>query len=406
MDTGIKISIIVPVYNSEKYLEETLTSLAEQTLKEIEIICVNDGSTDRSKEILEDFANRDRRIRIITQKNSGQSAARNTGIKAAHGEFIGFLDADDIADKSAFEFLYNKSDGCDIVIGNICTYNQSKHSYDYNDPYFSINLFPQELRNKTFSPAECYDFLFRISVTPWNKIYRRSFILENRFLFIENLNFEDNPFFLDVFLKSKTISLAPDAVIFYRIDSSTSYSHSNGKNDYKKLDFFKIMALEENILKKYGLNNLKDIFNLHKKQTLFYWYKKIKNPWIKLKYTVKLFKIYPWYKIAEKHIQRFKFNNTLANLLARSNVYIWAEERLADFLNYVIKKSKIKNPVFVTESGTLKNIGNYEVKNIKDVTPNLVITITSGIYNYDKIVKQKLEKYGYEEKVTGLIFPV
>ena len=84
----------------------------------------------------------------------------------------------------------------------------------------------------------------------------------------------------------------------------------------------------------------------------------------------------------------------------------WAEERLADFLNYVIKKSKIKNPVFVTESGTLKNINNYEIKNIKDVTPNLVITITSGIYNYDKIVKQKLEKYGYEEKVTGLIFPV
>ena len=200
MDSEIKISIIVPVYNTEKYLAQALDSLTGQTLKEIEIICVNDGSTDGSGEILARYASRDSRIKIITQTNSGQSAARNAGMKAARGEYIGFLDADDWADKSAFEKLYRQSDDDDMVIGNICVYNQSMNTYDYNDSYCSINIFPQGFYNKHFSPVECKDFLFRISVTPWNKIYKRSFLIENNLFFCSNLNFEDNPFFIEAFL--------------------------------------------------------------------------------------------------------------------------------------------------------------------------------------------------------------
>ena len=190
MDSEIKISIIVPVYNTEKYLAQALDSLTGQTLKEIEIICVNDGSTDGSGEILARYASRDARIKIITQANSGQSAARNAGMKAARGEYIGFLDADDWADKSAFEKLYRQSDDDDMVIGNICVYNQSMNTYDYNDSYCSINIFPQGFYNKHFSPVECKDFLFRISVTPWNKIYKRSFLIEN------NLHLSSFLFFL------------------------------------------------------------------------------------------------------------------------------------------------------------------------------------------------------------------
>lgn len=101
-----KISIIVPVYNTEKFLEKCLNSLINQTLKDIEIICINDGSTDKSLQILEKFANKDKRIQIINQTNSGLSVARNIGIKKAKGEYIGFVDSDDWVDLNFFEQLY------------------------------------------------------------------------------------------------------------------------------------------------------------------------------------------------------------------------------------------------------------------------------------------------------------
>ena len=93
-----KISIIVPVYNTEKFLEKCLNSLIKQTLKDIEIICINDGSIDNSLQILRKFANKDKRIQIINQTNSGLSIARNAGINKATGEYIGFVDSDDWVD--------------------------------------------------------------------------------------------------------------------------------------------------------------------------------------------------------------------------------------------------------------------------------------------------------------------
>ena len=102
-----KISVVVPVYNVEAYLERCLDSLINQTLSDIEIICVNDGSTDSSPEKLEEFAKKDSRIKIINQENGGLSAARNTGIEAATGEYIGFVDSDDYVDLDFYEKLYN-----------------------------------------------------------------------------------------------------------------------------------------------------------------------------------------------------------------------------------------------------------------------------------------------------------
>ena len=102
----IKVSIIIPVYNVEKYLQKCLESLVNQTLKEIEIICINDGSTDKSEEILKIFAQKDDRIIVVNKENEGQSVARNVGIKLAKGEFLGFVDSDDWVDLDFFEKLY------------------------------------------------------------------------------------------------------------------------------------------------------------------------------------------------------------------------------------------------------------------------------------------------------------
>ena len=117
----IKVSVIVPVYNVEKYLRECLNFLVNQTLKEIEIICINDGSEDSSLEILNEYASKDSRFVIINQENSGQSVARNKGLDIAKGEYIGFVDSDDWVDLNFFENLYSEAvkNNSDIAAASI-----------------------------------------------------------------------------------------------------------------------------------------------------------------------------------------------------------------------------------------------------------------------------------------------
>ena len=116
-----KVSIIVPVYNVEKYLKRCLDSLVNQTLKDIEIICVNDGSTDGSLAILNEYVRNDDRIVVINQENSGQSVARNRGIDVAKGEYLGFVDSDDWVSEDYFERLHNSAiqNNAEIAVGGI-----------------------------------------------------------------------------------------------------------------------------------------------------------------------------------------------------------------------------------------------------------------------------------------------
>ena len=119
--TGIKVSIVVPVYNVEQFLPDCLDSLTNQTLKDIEIICVNDGSPDNSLKILEEYAQNDDRVKIITQENQGVSAARNAGLKTAVGEYIGFVDPDDWIDLDFYSKLYDaiQESNADISVATI-----------------------------------------------------------------------------------------------------------------------------------------------------------------------------------------------------------------------------------------------------------------------------------------------
>lgn len=114
----VKVSVVIPVYNVENYLEECLDSIINQTLKDIEIICINDGSTDASIDILEKYAKADSRIQIFNQNNSGLSAARNRGIELSKGEFVYFIDSDDYLDLNALKELYDLSVkyGTDFII--------------------------------------------------------------------------------------------------------------------------------------------------------------------------------------------------------------------------------------------------------------------------------------------------
>ena len=127
------ISVIIPVYNAEKYLEKCLNSVIKQTLKDIEIICINDGSTDGSLNILQKYSEKDKRFIIIDQKNSGQSVARNKGLSVAKGEFIGFVDSDDWIDDDFYEKLYDAAIEykADIAAGNILRVNENETNVFY-----------------------------------------------------------------------------------------------------------------------------------------------------------------------------------------------------------------------------------------------------------------------------------
>lgn len=289
-----KISVIIPVYNTSKYLEKCLDSLVNQTLKDIEIICIDDGSTDISLQILKEYEKNDNRFKILTQKNQGQSVARNVGLRFANGEYIGFIDSDDWADVRMFEKLYNnaKTYDSDIAMCSITVFNEKTGIYTISDSYMSLNLFNKSFENRNFNYKETLNFIFRICVVPWNKIYKREFLNSKNLMFVEGLNFEDNVFNLQTIVKAEKISLIKEPLVYYRRDSDTSYTF--GKSEYKKLDFFKIFELEEKFLKEKRLfKKLEEYFWETRKNTLIYWYKKLTDKNVKEEYHKKMLVLFP-----------------------------------------------------------------------------------------------------------------
>jgi len=174
----IKVSIIVPVYNTSKYLDKCLDSLTKQTLKDIEIIIVNDGSTDDSQEKLEKWAKKDKRIKLYNKENGGQASARNLGLDVASGEYIAFVDSDDYVSYEMYKTLYNSTTNkVDIVL---CDYY-----LDYGESIVENNkLFDKE---GTISHK---DYIMS-TPSPVNKIIKKSFLEKNNFKFPEGFIYED-----------------------------------------------------------------------------------------------------------------------------------------------------------------------------------------------------------------------
>src|SRR5574344_49484 len=150
MENKISVSFIIPIFNTEKYLKQCLNSIISQTLSDIEIICINDGSTDNSLCILENFAKKDKRIKVINQKNKGQSAARNKGITLAKGEYIAFVDSDDWAQPDMLEKMYNRAtqDDTDVTMASVTLHNEKTGEETCHDCYVSLDVFPKEFDNK------------------------------------------------------------------------------------------------------------------------------------------------------------------------------------------------------------------------------------------------------------------
>ena len=274
----IHISIIIPVYNVEKYLRQCLDSVVNQTLKEIEIICVNDCSTDSSPKILEEYAGKDERIKIISkEKNEGLGSARKTGLENVNGEFIAFVDSDDWVKLDAFEKLYKNAidNDSDVIMFNSIHYNEFEDEYedcwicDIAKRYFDNEV---DFNNFTFNYTQIKPHLLNKNFAAWHKIYKTKFIKSyDDFYFPKHIIFEDVPFHVQILLRARKISYCSEKLYFYRTSNIESITNFRGKGK-KVLDIFTIVDKVENILiENKKLDEFKNEFSMFKINQLVYW---------------------------------------------------------------------------------------------------------------------------------------
>ena len=217
------ISVIVPVYNVENYIERCLNSIINQTYKNIEIVCVNDGSTDNSLNILNKFQKKDSRIKIISQENQGLSEARNVGIKNSSGKYIGFVDSDDWVDLDYYEKLYNAliDSKSDFACANTKFFDNGKISYIKFQQNQIFSEFDKEIDNYKNGSV-------------WDKLYKKSLFIENDIKFIKGRYFEDNIVLLQLSYYSKKV-VTINSVSYYYFNNNNSITREiNSEKELKR----------------------------------------------------------------------------------------------------------------------------------------------------------------------------
>lgn len=237
----VKISIIVPVYNVEKYLDKCLESLVNQTLKDIEIIMVNDGSPDNSEKIIKKWMKSDKRIKLYNKENGGQASARNLGLSKVTGEYIAFVDSDDYVDINAYENLYQKasSDNLDIVLFN--------YYLDYGDDNIVKNkkIFQED---RMISSKE-----YMLSTpSPVNKIFKREFLEKINFKFPEGFIYEDLAAIPVIGIHNPKTFYINNYYYYYYQSPTSTMRNTEYKSKYENL-FTAIEYLYSNIIDK-GFN--------------------------------------------------------------------------------------------------------------------------------------------------------
>ena len=218
-----KVSIIIPVYNAENYLQNCLSSVLRQSIQDIEVICVNDGSKDNSLIILSENAAKDNRIQVINQKNSGAGTARNRGLEEARGEYVLFLDADDELLYSCLEKVWSEAHNqkLDLLRCRALDYNNSNglitkgtHNYLKKVPFF-LYSFPLQF-------PTAYWIFPKISVAPWGGVCKREFLLKEQIRFNNLVCVNDRSFFWETVLKAERIAFSRTVSVLYRMNLSNS----------------------------------------------------------------------------------------------------------------------------------------------------------------------------------------
>ncbi len=244
-----KVSVIIPVYNVEKYLRQCIESVINQTLTDIEIICVNDGSTDNSLSILEEYASKDDRIVVISKENGGYASAINVGLEAANGEFIQIVESDDYCDINMLEEMYNKISGtdADMVTSDFYTCRDNRiHSIKISKYLKEEDKYIDSFNLKTLP------YIINKAAYPWKSLYRKAFLEKNDIYMPEDGKgcYEDQPWNTAILVKANKILYVNKPFYYYRISAEGSSTNCGKRSiiDYIKRRRQALEILQDNNL--------------------------------------------------------------------------------------------------------------------------------------------------------------
>lgn len=228
-----KISVILPIYNVEKFLKQSVESVLNQTYKNLEIILVDDGTKDSSDKMCDEYAKKDSRIKVIHKENGGLSTARNAGLDIATGKYVMFLDADDFFEPNSCEVLYNEIEKrqADYVVGNYI--HVTHDGIKWENPLFDPNLYD----NFKLSITDYQKSFFVMNSVVWNKIFRRDFIEQNKLRFIPKALAEDAIFSTYCYVHTDNAYFINDVVYNYRQnEENVSISTNCTKTYFERLN--------------------------------------------------------------------------------------------------------------------------------------------------------------------------
>lgn len=221
-----EISVIIPVYNIQQHLRECLDSVLGQSYPHLQVICVDDGSTDESPAILAQYAQKDPRVQVIRQQNAGPGAARNTGLEAATGEYVIFLDSDDWFEPDFLEKMVDTAvrEGADVAICRAVEFDTNSGRELPSEWMMKKQYLPGKL---AFAPQEMADHLFQFTYgMPWDKFYRRELLTSSGIRYPALKNSEDLAFVYPTLLAAKRIAVVDEVLIHHRINRMASVSNS------------------------------------------------------------------------------------------------------------------------------------------------------------------------------------
>lgn len=305
-----KVSVIIPVYNVARYLPQCLDSVINQTFKNLEIICINDGSTDNSLQILQDYAKRDSRITIIDQKNQGLATSRNNALKIATGDYLNFLDSDDYLKNDAIESLTERmvKDKLDMLSFSGVNFQDGTTTFEPNK-YWNFTYLPDDFDITTFNIKQCYDFLHKMAVSSCLTMYRKEFVDNRKLTFPDGLCYEDNVFFTKAITQAERCGITKQKFYCRRIHSaSITQNWQTNVMDYVKitelvLDYLLACNMPRNVFMASADMRISDVINRAERvekdenlalavQHLVNKYKNIRTP-----NHLKSYLLFPWYLV-------------------------------------------------------------------------------------------------------------
>lgn len=235
------ISVIIPVYNAEPFLSRCMESIQAQNYLNMEIICINDGSTDNSLELLKKFSSQDKRIRVLTQENQGQSAARNRGMQEAKGEYISFIDADDYIKNGLYDYF---AENAAKVEPDVFMFNGDIIQENETTSFFQQSMFSDNVKeNDVFDYRQITNYFYG-NQSICNKIYRRDFLLANHLKMIEGKVFEDTYFNFMTLVKAQKIQYTLQSFYVYCNNNPSSTTKTFSENAFGLFDVFEQMEQE------------------------------------------------------------------------------------------------------------------------------------------------------------------